>query len=212
MPAEVLFAVRPEVGTMTDPNEQVLDEARQYGETLTTRDFLLIVERDHPGAGVDEETLVAYDEAIATDDILPFAEGQLRSAVDEDLSTNEGWQDAETYYDVGDGRVSLFPKRWHDRLADSADLREYIAIIEEASAEEDTASDLPKGGIGTGVPESLLLDVMIAIDGIEREAAKERLESDRRDGKLVQDADQHPDARIYLPEEAEEMRDDWLDY
>lgn len=196
---------------MTDPNEQVLDEARQYGETLTTRELLLIIERDHPGAGVDEETIAAYDEAIAADDILPFAEGQLRSAVD-DRSTDGGWQDAETYYAVGDGRVSLFPARWHDRLADSTDLREYVAIIEEASAEEDTAPDLPTGGIGTGVPESLLLDVMIAVDGIEREAAKERLESDRRDGKLVQDADQHPDARIYLPEEAEGMRDDLLDY
>lgn len=197
---------------MTDPNEQVLEEARQYGETLTTRELLLLIERDHPGAGVDEGTLAAYDEAIADDGVVPFAEGHLRSSVDENLTTDEQWHDTDTYYDVGDGRISLFPKRWHDRLADSDDLREYVAIIEAASADEESAADLPRGGNGTGVPESLLLDAMIAIDGIEREAAKERLERERRDGKLVQDADQHPDARVYLSEESEEMRDDWLDY
>lgn len=199
---------------MADPNEQALEEARQYGETLTARELLLIIERDErpSGPGVSRETIDAYDRAVATDDVLPFAEGQFRTTIDDDLSTASEWNDAEAYYAVGDDRVSLFPERWHDQLGDSDDLRQYVAVIEDDTASEDAAPDVPQGGIGTGVPEPLLLDAIIAIGGVEREEAKERLERHRRDGNLVQDADQHPDARVYLTEEAEGMRDDWLDY
>lgn len=199
---------------MAEPNQQALEEARQYGETLTARELLRIVERYHrpEGPGIDRETLDAYDRAVAADDILPFAEGEFRSTVEDGLSTVEGWHDAEAYYALDDDRVSLSPRRWHERLGESGDIREYVAVIEDDTASEATEPDAPKGGIGTGVPESLLLDAIIVIDGVEREEAKDRLERDRRDGELVQDADQHPNARVYLTEEAEAMRDDWLDY
>lgn len=199
---------------MTDPSEQVLEEARQHGETLTGRELVRMIERFHrpEGPGITRETLEAYDRAVAADDALPFVEGQLTSTVEDDLSEGEQWHDADAYYALGDGRVSLFPRAWHERLADSTDLREYVAVIEDDTASEATEPDVPQGGVGTGVPEQLLLDAIVVIDGVERGEAKERLERDRRDGKLVQDADQHPDARVSLPDEAEDMRDDWLDY
>lgn len=199
---------------MTDPNTQVLEEARQYGETLSVRELIRIVERYHrpEGPGISHETIDAYDRAVGDDDVLPFAEGQVRSTIEEGLSTDETWYDAEAYYEVGEGRVSLFPQRWHDSLADADDVRKYVAVIEDDTASADAESDVPKGGMGTGVPEELLLNAIVVIDGVGREEAKERLERERREGGLVQDADQHPDARIYLPEEAGEMRDDWLDY
>lgn len=199
---------------MAESNQQALEEARQYGETLTVRELIRIVERYHhpDGPGIDRETLDAYDRAVAADDVLPFAEGQVRSTVEDGLSTDEEWHDAEAYYDIGDDRVSLFPRRWHDRLGESDDIREYVAVIEDDTASESAESDTPTGGIGTGVPEELLLNAIVVIDGVEREEAKERLERHRRDGELVEDADQHPDARVYLTEEAEGMRDDWLDY
>ncbi|KYH27497.1 hypothetical protein HAPAU_01650 [Halalkalicoccus paucihalophilus] len=199
---------------MTDPNAHVLEEARQYGETLSDRELIRIVERYHrpEGPGISHETIEAYDRAVADDAALPFGEGQLRSTIEEGLSTDEGWHDAEAYYEIGDGRVSLFPRRWHDRLGDSDDIREYVAVIGDDTASADTEPDAPKGGIGTGVPEPLLLDAIVVIDGVERGDAKERLERRRRDGELVQDADQHPDARIYLSEDVAGMRDDWLDY
>ncbi|ADJ15982.1 hypothetical protein [Halalkalicoccus jeotgali] len=199
---------------MAEPNQQALAEARQYGGTLTSSELLRIIEHHHrsDGRGLDRETLAAYDRAVAEDDSLPFKEGQLRSSIEDTLSTGEGWHDAEAYYRVGDDRVSLFPQRWHDRLGDSDDVREYVAVIEDDTASTDTEPDAPKGGIGTGVPEPLLLDAISVIDGADRDTAKDRLERHRRDGGLVQDADQHPEARVYLTEETSEMRDDWLDY
>lgn len=199
---------------MADPNEQALEEARQYGETLTVRELVRTIEQHHrsEGSGIGRETIAAYDRAVGDDDTIPFTEGELRSEVEENLSKSEGWDDAEAYYTIDDDRVSLFPRRWHDELAASDDVRKYVAVIEDDTADEDTEPDVPKGGIGTGVPEEILLDAIIVIDGLAHEEAKERLEHERRDGNLVEDADQHPDARVYLTEEAEGMRDDWLDY
>lgn len=199
---------------MTDTSEQVLEEARQHGETLTARELVRMIERFHrpEGPGITHETVQAYDEAIAADAVLPFAEGQLTSSIEEKLSDGERWHDPEAYYALDDDRISIFPKAWHDRLVDTDDIREYVAVIEDDTTSEATESKAPGGGIGTGVPEQLLLNAIIVIDGVERETAKTRLESDRRDGGLVQDADQHPDARVYLSEDAEELRDDWLDY
>lgn len=199
---------------MTDTSEQVLEEARQHGETLTARELVRMIERFHrpEGPGITHETVQAYDEAVAAEAVLPFAEGQLASSIEENLSDGERWHDADAYYALSDDRVSIFPKAWHERLADTDDVREYVAVIGDDTASDATESNAPRGGIGTGVPEQLLLNAIIVIDGVEREVAKERLESDRRDGGLVQDADQHPDAQVYLSENAEDLRDDWLDY
>ncbi|MFC6904763.1 hypothetical protein [Halalkalicoccus tibetensis] len=199
---------------MTDTSEQVLEEARQHGETLTVRELVRMIERFHrpEGPGITHETVEAYDEAVAADAALPFAEGQIVASIEENLSDGERWHDTDAYYALGDDRVSIFPKVWHERLADTDDVREYVAVIEDDTSSETTESNAPRGGMGTGVPEQLLLDAIIVIDGVERETAKTRLENDRRDGGLVQDADQHPAARVYLPEETEDMRDDWLDY
>lgn len=197
---------------MVDTNEQVIAEAQQRGETLTERELVALIERYHrtEGPGVDRDLVEAYDTAVADEEIAPFAEGELQETLDRHLGDSDTWVDAETYYPVGDGRVSVFPAEWHDALGDSTDLRAYVDVIEEAMADEDTGTESPYGGLGTGVPEGLLLDAVAAIGGLDRETAKDRLERRRNDGELVQDADQHPDARVYLSEETDDMRDDWL--
>lgn len=205
---------------MTEPSEQVLEEARQRGETLMTKDFVSLIERHHfDQQGVSRELLEAYDEAIARDDTVPFDSGDITSAVENRSVDEETWVDNEAIYRIGDGRVSVFPARWHEELGDTTDLRAYVSVIGDTIEGSDPDEDEPQGGMGTsvgsgvgsGVPEQVLLDAVSIIGGLEREAAKSQLEERRDDGELVQDADQHPEARVYLSEEVEDMRDDWLD-
>lgn len=204
---------------MVETSEQVLEEARQRGEKLLTRDFVSLIERHHLNEqGVSREMLDAYDEAIANDDMVPFEAGEVTSAVENRSVDEETWVDDEALYWIGNDRVSIFPARWHDELSETTDLRAYVDVIGDVIGGSDPDTDEPQGGMGTsvgggvgsGVPEQLLLDAASVIGGAERESAKDQLEERRNNGELVQDADQHPEARVYLSEEAGEMRDDWL--
>lgn len=198
---------------MVDTNQQVIEEARQRGDTLTSRELLLLIERYHqPGEpGVDQEVLEAYDAELARDDVIPYQEGQFLGSIERDLGDDESWVGEGTYYPVGDGRISAFPAAWHDELGDTADMRAYVDVIGNAMGGSDTDSDSQHGGRGTGVPEELLLEAARAVGGLDQETAKSRLEERRDAGELVQDADQHPDARVHLSEDTDEMRDDSLE-
>jgi len=50
------------------------------------------------------------------------------------------------------------------------------------------------------VPEADLLEIAATIADYDREVAKAELETCREEERLVQDADQHPAANVYLPE------------
>lgn len=198
---------------MVDTNQQVIEEARQRGDTLTSRELLLLIEQYHRpgGPGVGRELLEAYDAEVARDDVIPYQEGQLLETVERHLGDDESWVDEETYYPVGDDRVSTFPAAWHDELGDTTDLRAYVDVIGNAIGGSDTDSDSQRGRMGTGVPEGLLLEAARAVGGLDSETAKSRLEERRDAGELVEDADQHPNARVHLSEDTEAMRDGWLE-
>ncbi len=189
-------------------NDGVVQDANERGEKLLPEDFLLWIEREHvaEGPGVTAERFRAYEEALSAQR-ASFEPGELRSSLEETRVDSETWVDDDAVYALGGDRISTFPAVWHDRLADSDDLREYVAVIEEATSD----TEISAGGRGPGVPEGLLLDAATVIGGLDREVAKERLERLRDDGDLVQDADQHPDARVYLGEEVRDMRDPWLE-
>lgn len=209
---------------MVETNEQVLEEVRQQGDMLMTRELVSLIERHHSHEqGVSRETIEAYDEAITNDDTLSFESGEVTSAVENRSVEGETWVDDQSLYSIGDDRVSAFPARWHEKLGETTDLRAYVSLIGDVMEGEgklaDPYSSDPEddegasgGGLGSGVPEQLVLDAVSVIGGTERDAVKEQLEERRTNGELVQDADQHPDARVYLSEETEEMGDDWLDY
>lgn len=198
---------------MVEPNERVLEEARHRGDALLVGELVALIERYHTDErrGVTRETLAAYEEAIAEEGVVPYDSGDVRSEVEERLVASETWEDADAFYEVGDGHVSVFPARLHDRLEGETDLREYVRVLEESTADDAASSETGHGGVGTGVPEGILLDAAAIISDVDRGEAKDRLERLRDEGELVQDADQHPDARVYLGEEVEEMRDDTLE-
>lgn len=197
---------------MVTPNEQVIADARQRGETLTSRELLLLIERRHrtEGPGIDRTTLDAYGERVGRDDIIPLEKHQFTDAVDDNSTDSETWEGSGRYYALDENRVSAFPARWHEVLDGEDDLRVYVDVIETTIAESETTTDSYRGGIGAGVPEQLLLNTAAAISTMDRNSVKEQLERRRDDGELIEDADQHPDARVYLPEDADALRSGWI--
>lgn len=198
---------------MVDTNQQVLKEAQRRDDMLTSRELLLMIERYHrsDGRGIDQELIDAYDDAVGRDEAIPFEEGEFRESVERRLSDEETWVDEDTYYRLGDDRISTFPAEWHETLGDTTDIRAYVDVIGEGMGESGPGDGAQRGGLGTGVPEGIVLEAAMVIGGIDQETAQERLEQRRADGDLVEDADQHPDARIHLAEDVEGMRDDSLE-
>lgn len=62
---------------MVDPNEQVIADAHQRGETLTDRELLLAIERHHrpEGTGVTHAAIDAYDEVAVRTPSSPLPTG-----------------------------------------------------------------------------------------------------------------------------------------
>lgn len=199
---------------MVTPNEQVIADARQRGETLTSRELLLLIERHHRtrNRGIDHTTIDMYDERAGRDDIIPFGEQQFTSAITDNLTDSETWEGSRRYYALDENRVSAFPTQWHETLDGEDDLRVYVDVIETAMANSETTTDSSRGGMGSGVPERLLLNTVTVMSTMDRNGAKEQLERRRDDGDLIEDADQHPDARVYLPEDrdADALRSGWI--
>ncbi|MFD1511709.1 hypothetical protein [Halomarina rubra] len=181
---------------MPELRRAVLDEAGSRSKYLTATEFLALVERGHPSGepGVARETYTAYVEQLSEE--TPTVDGDsLLTNLDGQTVDGDDWAGDERVYRVGDDRLSLYPKTWHDRLAGESDPRAYLRAFSEDGAFE------------SGVPESTLLDAMVTIGGVERETAKGNLEALREDGEVVEDADQHPDANVYLAEEREDLKD-----
>ena len=77
---------------------------------------------------------------------------------------------------------------------------EFLALVERGHP-----TDAPGVERETVVPESTLLDAMVTIGGVDRDTAKGNLEARRMDGTVVEDADQHPDANVFLAEERDDL-------
>ncbi|MFC5970823.1 hypothetical protein ACFPYI_05705 [Halomarina salina] len=175
---------------MADLRREVVDEAGSRSKYLTATEFLTLVERGHPtdGPGVERETFDAYTERLGEES--PAVDGEsFQTSLDDRVSDSEEWVDDETVYRLGDGRVSLYPASWHEQLGGVSDPKAYLETFSETGAFE------------RGVPESTLLEAMAAVGGVDRETAKGNLEALRERDEIVEDADQHPEANVYLAEE-----------
>ena len=175
---------------MADLRREVIDEAGSRSKYLTATEFLALVERGHPtdGPGVERETYDAYVEQLGEE--TPTVDGEgLRANLDDRVSDSEEWVGDDAVYRLNDGRISLYPASWHERLRGESDPKAYLRTFSETGAFE------------RGVSESTLLEAMASIGGVERETAKGNLEALREQDEVVEDADQHPDANVYLAEE-----------
>lgn len=110
---------------MVETNDDVLDELSSELETLTLDELVRIVETNHPtdGPGVERDVVEAYVTAV------PHGEEAFSAELDGLLTDADSWQGEEYVHDLGDGRVSAYPARWHEELRGSADVREYLRVV-----------------------------------------------------------------------------------
>ncbi|MFC7155766.1 hypothetical protein ACFQPA_09885 [Halomarina halobia] len=189
---------------MVDLNERVLDTAEHRGENLLPKEVLSLVERYHgdetPGA--EREVVEAYATALA-DRNVPTEIQDPWSALDERRTDSETWVGDDAVYELPSGRLSTYPANWHERLAGSNDPRSYLRFLQGEAAFE------PKNPTGSpGIPRERLLDVMSVVGHVDRQEAKAAVERLRREGEVVEDADQHPDANVYLADQVDYDRAD----
>lgn len=195
---------------MVELNEHVISEAAHEGRTMVPEQLFSLVERHHPHQepGVPREVLEAYADGVEDTVEYRFDADEFLREVDSQLTDSETWAGEDAFYRV-DGRLSRYPARWHRELGGTTDVREYIAFLQDE--EDGYLDDVSLGGAGRGIPEQPLLDIVAIVGRVDREEAKEKLEELRDRGEVVEDADQHPNAGVYLADRDEERRDESLD-
>jgi hypothetical protein len=198
---------------MVELDERVLSEARTRN-TLSVDDLLRRVEQYHTTEkpGTPEDTLIEYARALADTSVsfdarsdalnerdIEFSGGMVRRELDERLTNTESWNGEKALYAVGDGRVSVYPTRWHDALGETTDLTECITFIQDASAFQEAR------GIGTeeGVSEGIVFDVATVIGELEPDEAAARLEEQKERGEIIEDATTGPSGGLKPRDAAE---------
>lgn len=195
---------------MAELSDEVLDEAAHEGETLLVEDLVSLAERAHDDApGIERDRLMDYAEALAERRDVSFDLPAFHKGVDDRLTDDETWAGRDMLYELGEGRISLYPAEWHQEIGGSTDIAEYIAFLEQESPE--FIVDRSTTAVGPGVPQQKLLDIVAVVGRVDRETARAALKEARDAGDVVEDADQHPQAGVYLQEEAENYRDASLD-
>jgi hypothetical protein len=190
-----------------EPNEDLVDEI-VHRAPATVRRTVDLIERGHRHEpGIDRETLAAYVDAFDERRRFDFDPEWFYSELEEGLVDSEGWVDEDELYRIGDDRISRYPSRWHEELGGSDDVTAFVRFLSDT----EFAASVGRSGAGSGIDEEALLDVVSAVGRIPIDDAKAKLETLREEGVVVEDADQHPHAGVYLSEEASDMRDPALD-
>lgn len=180
--------------------DDVVDELVHRGPT-TTQQTVLLIERGHRHErGVERSTLDDYVDALDGRGDYEFDAEDFYADLEGALVDDETWATDEALYRIGDDRISRYPKRWHDELGGSDDVAGFVSLLNGSPYVE-------QGGID----EDALLDVVAAVGRTSVDDAKAELEALRDEGVVVEDADQHPHAGVYLAEDAEGVRDPALD-
>ncbi|WP_458205254.1 hypothetical protein [Haladaptatus sp. NG-SE-30] len=177
---------------MASTDQQLVDELESRIRTLTLADAVRLVETHHTDqpTGVERGVMSSYLDAIA------YGTDAFPTSFEDALTDARSWQGDGHIYELGDGRVSAYPPRWHDHLDDTTDLREYLRVL--GAAVGTTKGDENETIVHDGVQEKMLLNVAAAIGGVETEHARNRLKELRDEGELKAYPSQHPNPWLQL--------------
>jgi hypothetical protein len=195
---------------MAELSDDVIEEAAHEGETLLIEDLVSFAERAHDAEpGVEHDRLTDYAEALSERRDTSFDIAAFEKELAERRTDAETWAGDGSLYEVGEDRLSCYPARWHEELGGSTDVADYIAFLETESPA--FIIERGTGEVGPGIPEQKLVEIVTVVGRVDREAARAALKRARDDGEVVEDADQHPQAGVYLQETAPSYRDGSLD-
>lgn len=161
-----------------------------------------LIERSHDGeAGVGRELVVAYVRELASRRGYAFDADGFLDEIDERLTDSETWAGADRYYELPGDRLSQYPVRWHDQLGGSTDAAAYVRFLAQEVSE--FVEGMDRGGAGPGIPEDTLVTIISIVGRVDHGAARAAIEDARERGDLIEDADQHPQAGVYLPDDSD---------
>lgn len=181
---------------MVSVDPDLVERLAHHDEYLTARELVQYLERHHPveGPGVPRELVESFAEE------LDYDRDRLLGSLDDRLTDARTWQPGERLYEIA-GNVSIYPPAWHEQLADTTDLSNYVEVmLESVKAPEGVEVDRNR----LGIKQDDLLTAVEIIGELDRSAARDLLRSQRLAGSLVLYAFQNPEEIVRLPEEGVE--------
>jgi len=185
---------------MVDIDRRAIEIIADEGESRSTQDRVAVLERYHGDRpGVPERAVAAYARELAAQSDVAFDADTCLDAVADRATDAASWQGRERFYELDGERRSRYPAPWHDRLAGESDPAAYLRFFR--STAEAFLDD--QHGSKPGVTEDTLIEVLVLVGRLDRESAVSAIEAARDEGTIVEDADQHPRAGVYLADETQ---------
>lgn len=176
---------------MVSVETDLANELSHHDEYFTARELVRYLERHHPveGPGIPGDLLEAYA------DELDYDRDRFDASLQDRLTDARSWQSGNRIYRIGDN-VSIYPQSWHERLADTTDLAEYVEVMLESVRAPDGV-EMDRDDLG--VAQDDLLTVVEIIGGMDRGEARSLLKNQRLEGAIVMYAFQNPEELVRLP-------------
>jgi len=175
---------------MTDLEEEVVTQLEKHEETMQLDEFVRRIETHHrtDGPGVARETVEAYADAVYFDVDL--------SAIDDRLTDSDHWEAGKHLYEVRDGRISDYPREWHETLGGTDDIRDIIETIEREVTEPE--GKMQESVTDEGIPEQKIYRVGKAVADIDESDARDQIKRLRKDDEIEEFASQSRNPRLRL--------------
>ncbi|WP_433624394.1 hypothetical protein [Halomicrococcus sp. NG-SE-24] len=180
---------------MTSVDTDLVDDLAHHDEYLSLRGLVRYLERHHPveGPGVARDLVEAYAEE------LDYDLDRVRTSFEDRLTGSQTWQPGDRIYEVDDGDVSIYPASWHERLADTTDLSEFVEVMLE-SVKSPAGVTVQREQLG--VSQNALKTAVEIIAEMDRDDVTQLLRDQRVEGTVVLYAFQNPEEVVRLPEES----------
>jgi hypothetical protein len=181
---------------MASVDSDLVNQLARHDEYFTARELVRFLERHHPveGPGIPGDLLEAYA------DELEYDRDRFDTSLQDRLTDARSWRSGDRLYRIGDN-VSIYPESWHERLADTTDLSEYVEVMLE-SVQAPEGIEIERDDLG--VAQEDLLTAVEIIGEMDHGEARSRLKRQRLDGDIVLYAFQNPEELVRLPREDSE--------
>ncbi|NHN59105.1 MULTISPECIES: hypothetical protein [Halorussus] len=173
---------------MAEPNEEVITQLEKHQETMQLDEYVRLIETHHrtDGPGVDRETLEAYADAVYFD--VDW------EAFEDRLTDSDDWEPGRRLYEIGDGRVSNYPRAWHETFAGTDDVRGIIETIESDVTEPE--GKMQEAVTDEGVPQRKVVRVAKAVADLDEQEVRDRIKHLRKNDEIEEFASQNRNPRM----------------